>query len=166
VDGRLDKRKKGVYGPSIGRKAVVFVDDLNMPSKEVYGAQPPIELLRQFMDYGGWYGRDNVFRTMVDVQFVAAMGPPGGGRTFITNRYQRHFHCLALSQVGSPLLSHKQAAARLSCAPASTLVCMSVEAQCPSLSLLVGNWAEVRSTMLSGCSSAHGWFSVWPCCST
>ena len=99
MDGRLDKRKKGVYGPPVGRKAVVFVDDLNMPSKETYGAQPPIELLRQFMDYDGWYGRDNVFRNMVDVQFVAAMGPPGGGRTFISNRYSRHFNNLGLANV-------------------------------------------------------------------
>lgn len=44
-------------------------------------------------------GRDNVFRQMVDVQFVAAMGPPGGGRTFVTNRYLRHFNTLALAQV-------------------------------------------------------------------
>ncbi len=61
--------------------------------------QPPIELLRQFMDMGGWYGRDNSFRAMTDVQFVAAMGTPGGGRTFITDRYLRHFNLIALSQV-------------------------------------------------------------------
>ena len=51
------------------------------------------------MDTGGWYGRDNVFRTMTEVQFVAAMGTPGGGRTFITDRYLRHFNLVALSQV-------------------------------------------------------------------
>ncbi|CAG5057893.1 unnamed protein product [Parnassius apollo] len=101
IDSKLERRRRGVFGPPPTKRQVFFIDDLNMPALEVYGAQPPIELLRQFMDFSGWYDRINIgeFKTLVDVGVVAAMGPPGGGRNPVTMRLLRHFHYISFTEM-------------------------------------------------------------------
>lgn len=95
IDSKVQRRRNKEYGPPPGKYYVIFVDDLNMPRKEEYGAQPPLELLRQWMDHNGWFNRKELMKIdIVDVVFMAAMGPPGGGRSFITNRLVRHFNLI------------------------------------------------------------------------
>lgn len=52
---KFTKKRRTEIGPLGGKRMVFFVDDINMPALERYGAQPPNELLRQIIDQGGFY---------------------------------------------------------------------------------------------------------------
>ena len=89
------RKKKDLLGPPAGRKMIVFIDDVNMPALEKYGAQPPNELFRQIIDQGGFYDLKKLYFVYVkDCIFITAAAPPGGGRNPVTPRLFRHFNAL------------------------------------------------------------------------
>lgn len=98
IECKLEKRgRKVYYGPSHGKHGVVFIDDLNLPQKDQFEAQPPIELLRQWMDYGGWYeieSEDRKFKFITDISFIAAMTPSASGNQDINYRYLSHYNVI------------------------------------------------------------------------
>jgi len=82
---------------------VFFIDDVNMPQLDTYGSQPPVELLRQTIDQGGFYDTKKLFfKKVQSTKFVCACAPPSGGRNPVTPRLFRHFNMLWV-----PDLSHK-----------------------------------------------------------
>jgi dynein heavy chain len=69
IDQRLEKRRKGVFGPPLGSRIAIFVDDMNLPVRETFGASPCSEILRQLIGQGGWYDRKELSFRSRDVLY-------------------------------------------------------------------------------------------------
>jgi dynein heavy chain len=103
LESKLEKKRKNLLGPPSGKRMFLFIDDLNMPALETYGAQPPNELLRQVIDQGGFYDVNKLFfKAVQDVVCIAACAPPGGGRNEVSPRLLRHFHMVWLTSISEP----------------------------------------------------------------
>ncbi|ESP04959.1 hypothetical protein LOTGIDRAFT_184938 [Lottia gigantea] len=98
IESRVEKRTKGVYVPIGGKKLITFMDDFNMPAKDTFGSQPPLELIRLWLDYGFWYDRQKqTVKYIKDMLLLSAMGPPGGGRMVISRRLQSRFNLINMT---------------------------------------------------------------------
>ena len=65
-----------------------------MPQPEAYGAQPPLELLRSFLDSGGLHESSKLqWKEVYDVNLLSACAPPSGGRHMISPRLLRNLRC-------------------------------------------------------------------------
>ncbi|XP_069880965.1 dynein axonemal heavy chain 10 isoform X1 [Dipodomys merriami] len=89
LEANVEKRTKDTYGPPMGKRLLVFMDDMNMPKVDEYGTQQPIALLKLLLEKGFLYdrGKELNCKSIRDLGFVAAMGKAGGGRNEVDPRF-------------------------------------------------------------------------------
>ena len=103
---KLDKRRKGVYGPPLGKKFIIFVDDINLPAMDPVGSKGAIELLRQMMDHKIWYDNKELFSMkIVDTGVIAAIRPPQGDNDKMCGRFMRHFNTIYIDHFDDTTVS-------------------------------------------------------------
>ncbi|KAG9396016.1 Dynein heavy chain and region D6 of dynein motor [Carpediemonas membranifera] len=87
LDDNVEKKMKDTFGPPAGKRMLTFIDDLNMPTIDTYGTQQPLAFLKLLLERSGMYSRRDLrWQKLLDVKFLAAMGPPGGGRNPVDPR--------------------------------------------------------------------------------
>ena len=101
LEKKLSRKRKDLLGAPVGKKHVLFIDDVNLPAPEKFGAQPVVEFTRQLLDRGGFYDREKLFWVSVErCLCVCAAAPPGGGRHELGMRMLRHFSIFCLPTQG------------------------------------------------------------------
>ena len=97
IESKLERKKKTLLTGNFGKRVILFIDDVNMPSYDLFGSQPVIELIRQLKDVSGFYDREKLFwKDIENTTLICAAAPPSGGRKVLSNRFTSHFHILNL----------------------------------------------------------------------
>jgi len=98
IKQRVIKLSPSSLGAAQNKRLIIYVDDVNMPALDKYGAQPPVELLRQIVDYRGFYDHEETFvwKTLHNFSVLCSAAPPGGGRSPTTPCFVRHFSMFSL----------------------------------------------------------------------
>ncbi|XP_026741363.1 dynein heavy chain 10, axonemal [Trichoplusia ni] len=108
LESVVEKRTKDTFGPPVGKKMLVFIDDMNMPIVDTYGTQQPIALLKLLFERKGFYdrGKDLTWKNIKDVGFLASMGKAGGGRNDVDPRFISMFSVYNLQFPSENTLRH------------------------------------------------------------
>ena len=152
---RGERRRRGIFGPQGNQRGVVFADDISSAARDTYGAQPPLELLRQWVETDGWHDtRSFAFRQLVDLALVGAMRP--AYRTAPPpERFLRHFAMLGVPQPADAAIAHLFRPVLRAAAPAARWVALAPARRihapsCPTLAARAHRRPPRRHSVAAG----------------
>jgi len=83
-----------------------MVDDVNMPLQEDFDAQPPVELLRQFIGFKYLFDRiSKEQKAIKNIVIVCVAAPPTGSRAKLSRRFTKFFHIMNFPKANAETLS-------------------------------------------------------------
>lgn len=110
LERKLEMRAFGALQPPSGALcASVLLDDLNVVEPDAFGAVPALELVRQWLDAGGWHLRpagkaDFIWRAVERVRARATLAPTNAHRA-VSARLLRHFNVLTCTPLDDAAIS-------------------------------------------------------------
>lgn len=79
VDRWFERRSGRQFSPVVGKRLIVVLENLNLPSPDAYGSQSAHCLVRQVVEHGYWYDRQKLTpKTLNALQWIGVMNPNGG----------------------------------------------------------------------------------------
>ena len=103
IENKLERKSLGVYSGLSHKKLFIFIDDVNLPLKDQFSSQPPIELLRQLQDNKGFYDRKKpAFKNIMNFNVLCNAGV--FGIKDLDSRFIRHFFTFFVSEPSHEIL--------------------------------------------------------------
>ena len=102
IESNFEKRNNRLYPPS-NKKALCFVDDLNLPKKDSFNNQTTNEMVRQFFELEGWYDTEKLgFTNIKHMLMIASIGISGENKSDVSSRLTSKFVPLTLPSPNDP----------------------------------------------------------------
>ena len=93
---KLNKIKKGLYGPYENKKCIIFMDNFGLPLPDKHGDQPATEIIHQLLDQKFMYEPKNFNEVRLkNITIISCITTSFGLNQTLSERTLRHFHAVS-----------------------------------------------------------------------
>ena len=96
IIGKMNKIKRGLYGPNGEKKSIIFIDNMGLPLADEHGDQPALEIIHQMLDQKFMYEPTTFQKVRLqNTTVVSCLTTSFGLNQPLSGRVLRHFHAVS-----------------------------------------------------------------------